>query len=177
MPGRGLVRGGARFRSVPLGAPGVKRFRADIADPSSATDVHMFLDCSLVPVLYLKRRLEAVHGLLGCIGCDRFALSRGLELNTQWGCIQRHAPSDPSTWDDFDAGAHSGPDVIAQRIAGSVAKLSKFIHEMVDFRRDFAIRSWSTWVLEDPPVHPYKWLRPDLVLPYLFLSLRSWPHS
>ena len=27
------------------------------------------------------------------------------------------------------------------------------------------MRGWRSWVLEDPLVHPYKWLRPDLVAP------------
>ena len=30
-------------------------------------------------------------------------------------------------------------------------------------RRDEAIRGWRNWIREDPLVHPYKWLRPDLV--------------
>ena len=28
---------------------------------------------------------------------------------------------------------------------------------------------WRNWLREDPLVHPYKWLRPDLVLPATFL--------
>ena len=30
-------------------------------------------------------------------------------------------------------------------------------------RRDAAIRGWRNWVREDPLVHPYRWLRPDLL--------------
>ena len=72
------------------------------------------------------------------------------------------------TWDDFDAGVHLGIDVFAQRIAGSLDKLARFIRGVVVHRRDTAIRGWRTWVLEDPLVHPYKWLRPDFVLPFPF---------
>ena len=172
VPSRGLVRGrgSAQFRRVVLGGPRVRRFRASISDPTSATEVHMFKDSSMVPLLALKRRLDAVHSLLVGIGREGFTLSRGLELHTQWQCVLRHGPSVPLTWDDFDAGVHLGIDVFAQRIAGSLDKLARFIRGVVVHRRDTAIRGWRTWVLEDPLVHPYKWLRPDFVNPSLFLS-------
>ena len=97
-------------------------------------------------------------------------LSRGLELTTQWECILRHGPSGPLTWDDFDGGVHLGIDVFTQRIAGSLDNLGRLIRGVVGHRRDTAIRGWRIWVLEDSLVHPYKWLRPDLVLPSPFLS-------
>ena len=37
-------------------------------------------------------------------------------------------------------------------------------------RRDEAIRGWRHWIREDPLVHPYRWLRPDLVPPAPFLQ-------
>ena len=40
-----------------------------------------------------------------------------------------------------------------------------FLHRVVVFRRDVAVRSWRSWMLEDDKVHPYRWLRPDLVAP------------
>ena len=69
--GRGLVRGrgSAQFKRVVLGGPRVRRFRASIADRTSATEVHMLKDSSMVPFLALKRRLGAVHSLL--VGIDR----------------------------------------------------------------------------------------------------------
>ena len=44
IPGGGLVRcrGIARFRSVALSGPWVHRFHTDVADPSSASEVHMY---------------------------------------------------------------------------------------------------------------------------------------
>ena len=42
------------------------------------------------------------------------------------------------------------------------------------YRRDEAIREWRNWVREDPLVHPYKWLRPDLVSLSPFLQCE--PH-
>ena len=37
-------------------------------------------------------------------------------------------------------------------------------------RWDFAVRVWRSWVLDDPLVHPNKWLRPDLLPPAPFLD-------
>ena len=53
-------------------------------------------------------------------------------------------------------------------------RLSDFIHAVGIHRRDDAIRVWRDWVREDPTVHPFWWLRPDLVLPAAFLQ--SKPH-
>ena len=53
-------------------------------------------------------------------------------------------------------------------------RLSDFIHSVVVHRRDDAIRGWRNWVREDPLIHPYKWLRPDLVPPAPFLQCK--PH-
>ena len=41
-------------------------------------------------------------------------------------------------------------------------------------RRDEAIRVWRSWIREDPLVHPYRWLRPDLVPLAPFLQCK--PH-
>ena len=40
-----------------------------------------------------------------------------------------------------------------------------FLHKVVVSRRDVAVRSWRSWMLEDDKVHPYRWLKPDLVAP------------
>ena len=52
-------------------------------------------------------------------------------------------------------------------------RLSDFVHAVVVHRLDEAIRRWN-WIWEDPLVHPYKWLRPDLVPPAPFLQCK--PH-
>ena len=36
------------------------------------------------------------------------------------------------------------------------------------------MREWRNWLRKDPLVHPYKWLRPDLVPPAPFLQCK--PH-
>ena len=45
---------------------------------------------------------------------------------------------------------------------------------MVLHRRDVAIIAWRSWLQEDPLIHPYKGLRPDLVPPAPFLQCQ--PH-
>ena len=53
-------------------------------------------------------------------------------------------------------------------------RLCDFIHAVVVHRRDHANRGWRNWIREDPLIHPYKWLRPDLVPPAPFLQCK--PH-
>ena len=59
-------------------------------------------------------------------------------------------------------------------VSGIHHRLSDFIHSVVVHRQDEAIRRWRNWLREDPLVHPYKWLRPDLILPAPFLQCQ--PH-
>ena len=59
-------------------------------------------------------------------------------------------------------------------VCGIHRRLCDFIHSIVVHRRDEAIGSWRSWIREDPLVHPYKWLRPDLVPPAPFLQCQ--PH-
>ena len=47
--------------------------------------------------------------------------------------------------------------------------MTDFVQKWVIRGREFAIRGWRNWVLEDPLVHPYK-LGPYLVPPAPFLS-------
>ena len=56
--------------------------------------------------------------------------------------------------------------------SGVPRRLSDIIHGVVVYRRDEAVRGWRNWIREDPMVHPYRWLRPDLVLPAPFLQCK-----
>ena len=58
--------------------------------------------------------------------------------------------------------------------SGLHRRLSDFIHSVVVHRRDDAVRGWRNWIREDPLIHLYKWLRPDLVPPAPFLQCK--PH-
>ena len=54
-------------------------------------------------------------------------------------------------------------------VAGVHRRLCDFFHQIVVRRRDEAFR--GNWLREDPLVHPYRWLRPDLVPPAPFFSV------
>ena len=54
--------------------------------------------------------------------------------------------------------------------AGAVERINEFVHKVVVHRRDSAVRVWRNLVMEDPLVHPKRWLRPDLVPPAPFLN-------
>ena len=81
-------------------------------------------------------------------------MAQSLELTAQWDGIIRIGLVHPLTVQDFDC-PHLG--------------LSDFIHRVVVHRSEEAVRGWRNWLREDPLIHPYRWLRPDLVLPAPFL--------
>ena len=62
LPTRGLVlgRGSAMLRIVQLGGPRVRRARAHTADALDATDIFLYRDFSLAPLLDMRRRFKAV---------------------------------------------------------------------------------------------------------------------
>ena len=59
------------------------------------------------------------------------------------------------------AGPSAGFGEFAVSVDAAFVKISHFIHRVVVCRKDSAVRGWRSWVLEDPLVHPYRWLRPD----------------
>ena len=48
--------------------------------------------------------------------------------------------------------------------------LGSFLQSVIRSRRDRALLGWKAWILEDPSVHPYRWLRSDLIPPSPFLQ-------
>ena len=80
----------------------------------------------------------------------------------------------PVTLGDLDVVRGVGVGEFHRIISDVDRRLSDCVHAVVVHRRDEAIRGWRNWIREDPLVHPYKWLRPDLVLPAPFLQCK--PH-
>ena len=130
----------------------------------------MYRDLSLAPLLDMRRRFKAVMDVLGAMIRHGVSLSQSVELTAQWDKVLVVGPMYPVTLDDLsldralDIGAffHAASDVHR--------RLSDFIHQVVVHPRDEAIRGWRNWIREDPSVHPYRWLRPDLVPPAPFLQ-------
>ena len=76
--------------------------------------------------------------------------------------------------DDLSLNQGMGIGAFHHGASGIHRRLSDFIHAVVVCRRDEAIREWRNWIREDPMVHLYKWLRPDLVPFAPFLQCK--PH-
>ena len=100
---------------------------------------------------------------------EGFTLARGLELNEQWSCIVRSGPIRCLDWVSLVNGPRAGLLEFQVRVNDAIDAITNFVKRVVFSRRDSALQGWRNWVLEDPVVHPYKWLRSDLVPPAPFL--------
>ena len=102
IPSRGLIlgRGTALLRSVQLWGPRVRRARANAADAVDAA-VFLYRDCSLAPLLSMRRRFKAVMDLLDAMIRCGVSLSRSVELTAQWDRILALGPMHPVTLDDL----------------------------------------------------------------------------
>ena len=96
-----MGRGTALLRSVQLGGPRVRRARANAADAVDAAAVFLYRDCSLAPLLSMRRRFEAVMDLLDSMIRCGVSLSRSVELTSQSDRILAVGPMHPVTLDDF----------------------------------------------------------------------------
>ena len=90
-----------------------------------------------------------------------------------WDRILAVGPLYLVTLDDLSAVRGLGIGDFHRVVSDVHHRLSDFIHAVVCHRRDEAIRGWRNWFREDPLVHPYKWLRPDVVPPALFLQCKT----
>ena len=76
----------------------------------------------------------------------------------------------PLSVQDLDLAGSGGLGEWCQVVEGLHLRFSDFIHRAVVHRREEAVRGWRNWLREDPLVHPFKWLSPDLVPPAPFLQ-------
>ena len=130
----------------------------------------LYRDSSLAPLLDMRRRFKTVMDLLDSMIRDGVSLSRSVELTTQWGRILSVGPIHPVTLEDLSFSTALGIGAFFLHASDVHRRLSSFIHQVVVHRRDAAVQGWRNWVREDPLVHPYRWLRPDLVPPAPFLQ-------
>ena len=100
---------------------------------------------------------------------EGFTLARSFELTNQWSCILSAGPLHPVTMNDLLSVQRGGLGWFREVVGDPHARLSDFIHTIVVHRRDEAIRSWRSWLREDPLFRPSRRLRPDLVPPSPFL--------
>ena len=169
-----LGRGLARFRRVRLGGKKVRKVRCGAVDVHDAADVFLYRDSSISPLLDMRRRLKAVIDVLDAMIRHGISLARSVELTAQWDKILAIGPLFPVTLGDLDAVLGVGVGEFHRITSDVHRRLCDFVHAVVVHRRDEAIRGWRNWIREDPLVHPYKWLRPDLGPPAPFLQCH--PH-
>ena len=171
-PERGFIlgRGIARFSKACLGGRKFRKARARCADPGDGAQVDLYRDCSIAPLVDLRRRLRAVLDTLAAIGRSGFTVSGGLELTRQWDAIVAGVPKGTVTADALVRVTGLGLAEMEVAFAGLHQDLDKFLQGVVRHRKERAVQGWKTWILEDPLVHPYRWLRPDLVPPSPFLQ-------
>ena len=131
-------------------------------------------DSSVAPLLDMRRRFKAVMDVLGAMIQYGVSLARSVELTAQWNRILAAGPLYFVTFGDLHAFEGLGSGVFHRVVSDVHHRLSDFIHEVVVHRRDEAITGWRNWLREDPLVHPYKWLRLDLVPLAPFLQCK--PH-
>ena len=164
-----LGRGVARFRCVPIGGPVVGKLRSDLGSGDGQA-VHLFKDSSVSRVIILCRRLGCVLSVLDGIFRDCLALSRDLELSAQWGTIVSAGPCGPLCGANLAVSPADGLSSLGDHVRVLCDVVVDFLHKVVVSRKNVAVRSWRSWILEDDKVHPHRWLKPDLVAPAPFLS-------
>ena len=132
--------------------------------------VHLFKDSSVSRVIILRRRLGCVLSVLHGIFRDGLTLSRDLELSTQWGAVVSAGPCGPLCSANLAVSPAVGLSSFGDHVRVLYDVVVDFLHEVVVCRRDVAVRSWRSWMLADDKVHPYRWLKPDLVAPAPLLN-------
>ena len=172
VPSRGLVlgRGMVRMRTVRLGGPIVRSVRRNAADVGEVDDVSLYRDSSAALVLDLRRKLKAVLDLLDVIVRCGASLARDVQLMHLWDSVVRLGPLGSVSVGEYVAARTSGVGESRRLVAGLYDRVSTFIRGIVAHRRNAGITAWRNWLREDPLVHPYKWLRADLVPPSPFLQ-------
>ena len=159
-----LGRGAAGFKTVSIGGPVVRKVRSDLGSGDGQA-VHLFKDSSVSRVIVLRRRLGSVLSVLDGISRGGLTLSRDLELSAQWNAIVSAGPCGLLCRANFDVSPAVGLSSFGDHVRVLHDVVVDFLHKVVVFRRDVAVRSWRSWMLEDDRVHPYRWLKPDLVAP------------
>ena len=169
--GLNVGRGSAVFSEVFLGGRVSHCSRPAPVRSDGGELVHLYKDRSTAGLVRLKRKIQGVCDLLDAIDRHEITLSRSLELGRRWKSVVRGGPVGPVGWADLVLASETRLPEFSVRVRDLHARLGAFLHEMVVHKRDAAIHGWRTsLLLEDPLVHPYRWLRTDRVPPAPFLK-------
>ena len=169
---RGLVLGRSvvRMRTVRLGGPMVRSVRRSAIGDGDVGDVSLCRDSSAAPVLDLRRNLKAILDLLDSTVRLGASLARDVQLVHLWDSVVRLGSLGSIRIEEYAAARVCGVVESRRLVAELYGGVSAFVKGLVAYRRSAGIAAWRNWVREDPLVHPYKWLRADLVPPSPFLQ-------
>ena len=143
--------------------------RSAIVD-GDVLDVFLYRDSSAAPVLDLRRNLKAILDLLDSIIRWGASLVRDVQLMHLWDYVVRLGSLGSVHLDEYAAARICGVVESRRLVAELYGRVCAFVKGLVAYRRSAGITAWRNWVREDPLVHPYKWLRADLVPPSPFLQ-------
>ena len=172
IPVRGLVlgRGMARMRTVRLGGPMVRSVKRSAVGDGEVDDVSLYRDSSAAPVLDWRRNLKAILDLLDSIIRFGASLARDVQLVHLWDSVVQMGSLGSIRVGEYAAARVCGIVESRGLVAELYGRVSAFVKGLVAHRRSAGITAWRNWIREDPLVHPYKWLRADLVPPSPFLQ-------
>ena len=172
VPAKGLVlgRGVARMRTVRLGGPLVRSVKRSAVGDGEFDDVSLYRDSSAAPVLDLRRNLKAILDLLDSVIRFGASLARDVQLLHLWDSVVRLGSLGSVRVEEYFAARDCGVVESRNLVAELYGRVSAFVKGLVAHRRSAGITAWRNWLREDPLVHPYKWLRADLVPPSPFLQ-------
>ena len=147
--GIALGRGAARFRVVGLGGPKVHKARNNAHDGG---DVFMYRDSSIA--LLLGPQTQDLR----CDGCSGLHCSEDLlSLRFRWIKSFQLGLCIRSLVRTFRRSGGGGDIGNVRGVTGDLhCKLIDFIHKIVVYRREEAMRGWRNWLREDPLVHSKK---------------------
>ena len=121
-------------------------------------------------MLDLRRNLRAILDLLDSIIKWGASLARDVQLLHLWDSVVRLGSLGSVHVQGYEAARVCGVCESRRIVAEWHGRVSTFVKGLVAFRRSAGITAWRNWLREDPLVHPYKWLRADLVPPPPFLQ-------
>ena len=167
---QGLVlgRGIAWLRVSNIGGKRVGKFRPDLRDPACAVEVPLNRSCSIAPPPPLGCTSLPFFSGVWCMMSSRWprgwsSIISGLALLVMVRMVFW-------IWGSWLMARLLGWMSLVLELRLLLVRLLIFVRQVVVHRRDFSVRGWRNWVLEDPLVHPYRWLPPDLVPPATFLN-------
>ena len=141
-----LGRGAAQFRYVPTGGPVVGKLRSDLGCGDGQA-VHLVKDASVSRVIVLRRRLGCVLSVLDGISKNGLTLSRDLELSFQWDAIVSVGLCGPLCSANLAISPAIGLPFFGDHVRVSYDVVVDFLHKVVVYREDVAVRGWRSWIL------------------------------